>query len=278
MDIPNTWDGELTEVHENPTSRDLLKLIKASESCNLRILIEVSSNRYWAWDADGALHGDVIEHLRLDRDEVLCLVLYKDDYYTDSFSIEDDEFDSIVRYYGKLTPDKYLKKLSKLKFFKNIPIYRVWLSNNNKIYFQHESLAPTKSHILFNPTLSEIKKLIRQSIRNADAEYAQWKNDGGEDVRFFVKGDKYYVADANEYTHTDIAVELGRDVLAEDDLILGGIKEGGYVWFYKYMLLDYLKYPLGKRAWIPDDETKNMFKSTDFYKVIAPMVTDIEYK
>lgn len=136
----------------------------------------------------------------------------------------------------------------------------------------------TKSHILFNPTLSEIKKLIRQSIRNVDSQYAQWKNDGGEDVRFFVKGNNYYVADANEYTHRDIAVELGRDVLAEDDLILGGIKEDGYVWFYKYMLLDYLKYPLGKRAWIPDDETKDMFKSTDFYKVIAPMVTDIEYK
>lgn len=133
-----------------------------------------------------------------------------------------------------------------------------------------------KNSLLFNPSLLEVKRLVSKSLRNAKINNKSWKYDGQEDVRFLAHENNYYFADANEYTHQDMAKELS--IPLSEDLILGGFKNDGYVWFYKYMLLDYLKYPVGARASIPDDRVRELFKQTIIGKLLSPAITKLEYE
>lgn len=130
-----------------------------------------------------------------------------------------------------------------------------------------EMRIPTanRSEILFSPSLSEIKKILNK-VRGTSRD----------EVRFLVsKSGAYFVGDGNDWIHSWMAQELN---LKLHECLAGGLRPDGYLWFYKYSLFDYLGNNNPDRVWMSDSEVKELFKSTDFYKLIHNFVNNIEYE
>lgn len=133
-----------------------------------------------------------------------------------------------------------------------------------------------KSPILINPSLQEIKKLIYDISRDKRLTNQFGDTQKQDSLRFVVTKDNYYVADARDWVHRQILKEFNINPTSTD-YFLGGLHDDGYLWFYKYQFLaDFMQY---KRpiAFLSDEEVKDIFKSNYFYKIIAPLVTEIEY-
>jgi hypothetical protein len=126
----------------------------------------------------------------------------------------------------------------------------------------------TKSPVLINPSLKEIKDKLREIHNLSNHKYAS--------VRFVIdKNENYYIANADEWIHAEII----RDVrINREENIEGELTEDGYLWFYKYTVFKHFDVTYPDRAFTEPEETINLFKRTKLYQVIKPMITKIEYK
>jgi hypothetical protein len=130
-DIPNDWsdEQELVPIHENPSKNDILKLMHHNENETVRLIIDLSSNKYYAWDADSLLHNGVANELELPHNKSLKLIMYKSSDLEGYFCLEDTELNSIKEVYGDIPTFKLIPKLYRLPFFRKFPIEYIWLNN-----------------------------------------------------------------------------------------------------------------------------------------------------
>lgn len=151
----------------------------------------------------------------------------------------------------------------------NYIIFNPQISKN--IFRVSESL--TKSPIEFSPSLNDIKKLLSEAkkdcLTNRHCEVA---------VRFIVAEDgNYYVANANDYIHNQMIKEL--NLSYANEMLAGELFGDGTLWVYRSMLLDYFGIKdSNKRVDTTDDEARDLFKSSNFYKIISSLVKNIDIK
>lgn len=130
----------------------------------------------------------------------------------------------------------------------------------------------TKSSILINPSLKEIKDKLREIHNISHHKYAS--------VRFVIdKQENYYIANADEWIHDEIIKEMG---INKTDNITGEFTEefteDGYLWFHKYMTFHHFDITDPNRVFMSPEEIINLFKRTKMYQVIKSIITKVEFQ
>jgi hypothetical protein len=107
--------------------------------------------------------------------------------------------------------------------------------------------------VLFNPTSSEIRRELMDC----------------PELRLIIDPEtqNYFVADAGKYTHFDIMKEAKIDSKKN---IQGGLYEDGYLWLRGHNIKSYFNKDLTLK------EEINWLGSTDFYKNLKSIITDIK--
>jgi len=275
------------DIYKNPNSSEFREFIKSGVKSGdfrdlthyfIRFIIDTNTGTLYIWNGSLALHRDIMKLLKLGVRGIV------------SGSLDSEQ--KIINYdphnNGFKDPDKIIaqtkKYLSPLVKLESIRYPSGAIVKGYTYYINGEYIKDTETieeavvretKPLMNPSLPEIRKLLVNSVKNSKI-YSNWRNDGQEDIRFVFTPNNWYVADANEWIHGDIIKEF--NISYSSNYVCGGITYDGYLWFYKYMLLDFLNYPVGNRAFKPSEEIIDLFKSTHFYKLIKPIVTDIEFE
>lgn len=129
-----------------------------------------------------------------------------------------------------------------------------------------------KTPILIDPSTYEMKRLMDE-IRRENRTFDQFGNIQHEDsLRFILTKDNYYVADARDWIHRQMADEMG---IKGFNYAMGGLRFDGTLWLYKYMFMEDLIGYKKLIAFLSDEELNKFLESTRFYKVVAPLMTKI---
>lgn len=219
-DIPNEWTEELVPIHENPTLNEILKIMYNSEHGNVRLIINILNNKYYAWDADGVLHHDVMNYLDIGENDALALIMYKSDDKEGFFGLEDTELDSTSRVFGRLQHSKLKSKLSRLMFFKKFNIEYIWLKEG-KIYLNENipeeyytslksMVYKTEDFIIYkNISPQEFREAIKQGV--LDKEFSNTNSFG---FRFIIdtQSGNSYTWLVYQSTHDYVLKKLKKDI------------------------------------------------------------------
>lgn len=151
------------------------------------------------------------------------------------------------------------------------------INNINKYLNMILEQTKVKTPILINPSLPEIKKKLYESKRlhghtPSSLRFIMWRRTTLDNK----SESGYYIADAEEWVHRQMKDEM--KIPPATDYVFGEFTDDGYLWFYRYMLYDYLNITNSDRVFHTPKEVIDLFKTTELYKVIKPIINKIEYQ
>lgn len=237
VDIPNEWTEELVPIHENPTLNEMLKIMYNSEHGNVRLIINILNNNYYAWDADGVLHHDVMNYLDIGENDALALIMYKSEDKEGFFCLEDTELDSVGKVWGNISVAKLKAKLAKLKFFKNFNTEYIWLKNGKvslnenileEYYTSLKSMVYKAEDFIIYKNISprEFREAIKQGV--LDKEFSNMDSFGFRFIIDTQSGDSYTWL-VYQSTHDYVLKKLKKDINTK--LAISGVFSSYYTRF-----------------------------------------------